>query len=161
MKTNTPSRYHIYAVGLIILIGLTGCAGNYGSFMRDEQVAQAFKTNQLPTQYKYFYNAHHNLTYAILGIDPKYKLESQFWREVEPNTEEFKQIWSRVWEDYNRYTYGANLIDPAGNTVGVWYSAVNTASLRFYEDNEVEVLLHSPFLWGPDGEDFGGGFRPF
>jgi hypothetical protein len=160
MRANTPFRYCIYAAALIIIIGLGGCAQNYGSFKRDEQVAQAFKNNQLPSQYKYYYNAHHNLTYAILGIDPKYKLPSKFWREIEPNTEEFKEAWSRVWEDYNRHTYGANLIDPDGNTIGVWYSAVNTARLRFHDDDGVEVLLHTPFLWGPDGDDIGGGFRP-
>ena len=159
MTLNTPYRYYIYVIALAILIGLTGCAQNYGSLKRDEQVAQAFKNNQLPTQYKYYYNAHHNLTYAILGIDPKYKIPSQDWREVEPNTAEFREIWSRVWEDYNRYTYGANLIDPTGSTVGVWYSAVNTASLRFHEDNEVEILMNKPFLMGPDGEDGGRGFR--
>ena len=161
MTLKAPSRFHIYSAALIVLLMLGGCAGNYGSFRRDDQVAQAFNNNQLPTQYTYYYNGHHNLTYAILGIDPKYRIESHFWREVEPNTEEFRVIWSRVWEDFNRYTYGANLLDPDGNTVGVWYSAVNTASLRFYDNNEVEVLLHTPFLWGPDGEDIGGGFRPF
>lgn len=154
MTTNAPARYCLYAVAVVIITVIAGCTRNYGGFNRDEQVQQAFESNQLSTDYSYFYNGHHNLTYAILGIDPKYKLESPFWRKVEPNTAEFRQLMSRIWEDYDRYTYGANLLDPTGNKVGVWYSSIYIASIKFYQDNHIEVMLHTPYLWGPD--DRGG-----
>ena len=160
MQANTLSRNCIYAVALIILIDLSGCAGNYGSFKRDEQVLQAFENNQLSTDFQYYYNGHHNLTYAILGIDPRYRLESQFWRKVEPNTEEFRELRSRIWEDYQRYTYGANLLDPAGNKVGVWFSSIYVASIKFYEDNHIEVMLNTPFLGGPDVLEDGDAWTP-
>jgi hypothetical protein len=155
MTTNTVSRYCICALALVILVGLAGCAGNYGKFNRDEEVWHAFENNQLRTDYKYFHNSHHNTTYAILGLDPKYRLQSKFWREVEPNTEEFRDLAIRLWEDYNRYRYGANLLDPAGTKIGVWYSSVYIASIRFYGDNQVEVNLLSPWLGGPDGQASG------
>lgn len=155
MTTNTVSRYCICALALVILVGLAGCAGNYGKFNRDEEVWHAFENNQLSTDYKYFHNSHHNTTYAILGLDPKYRLQSKFWREVEPNTEEFRNLAIRLWEDYNRYRYGANLLDPAGTKIGVWYSSVYIASIRFYGDNQVEVNLLSPWLGGPDGQASG------
>lgn len=150
MKTNTVSIYCAFIPALMILIGFAGCAENYGKFNRNEQVWQAFESNQLTTDYKYFYNGHHNKTFAILGLDPKYRLESKFWREVEPNTEEFRGLASRLWEDYNRYKYGAYLLDPSGNKVGVWYSSVYIASIRFYGDNQVDVRMLSPWLGGPD-----------
>ena len=151
MTTNTLSKYCIYAVTLIILIGIAGCAGNYGNLKRDKQVFEVFENNQLSEDYKYFYNGVNNQTYAIVGIDPKYRLESQLWREVEPNTEEFGKIANRLWEDFDYYPYGATLFDPAGNKVGVWYSSVYFARLKFYEDNQIEVLMDTPYLWGPDG----------
>ena len=155
MTTDPFARYRLCAIAVVILTVVAGCAENYGSYHRDEQVQQAFENNQLSTDYKYFYNGQHNMIYAILGIDPKYILDSKFWRRVEPNTEEFRQLRSRIWEDYNRYTYGADLLDPAGNRVGVFYSSIYGVSIKFYENNHIEVMLNTPFLWGPD--DHGGG----
>ncbi len=150
MKTNSLSRYCIFACALILLIGLAGCAGDYGKFQRDEQVWHAFENNQLSTDYNYYHNSHHNETYAIMGLDPKYRLKSKFWREVEPGTEEFRGLASRLWEDYNRYRFGANLLDPNGNKIGVWYSSEYITDIRFYEDNQVKVRMLTPWLGGPD-----------
>ena len=144
----------------MIFTVFAGCTGNFGKFNRDEQVWHAFENNQLSTDYKYFYNGHHNITYAILGLDPKYRLESKFWREIEPNTEEFRGLASRLWEDYDRYRYGANLLDPTGNKIGVWYSSVYVASIRFYGDNRVEVRMLAPWLGGPDIDGSGGVWVP-
>ena len=158
MTINSPSRYCIFACALILLIGLAGCAGDYGKFQRDEQVWHAFENNQLSTDYNYYHNSHHNETYAIIGLDPNYSLQSKFWREVEPSTEEFRGLASRLWEDYNRYRFGANLLDPNGNKIGVWYSSEYIADIRFYEDNQVKVRMLTPWLGGPD-DDIGRGIR--
>lgn len=96
MNRNTLLKYLFYAVALIILTGLAGSSGTYGSFKRDKQVFEAFENNQVSKDYKYFYNGQHNKTYAILGINSEYRLESKFWREVEPNTEEFRKLTSRI-----------------------------------------------------------------
>jgi hypothetical protein len=143
-------------VSIIIITGLAGCSGTYGSFKRDKQVFEAFENNQVSKDYKYFYNGQHNQTYAVLGIDPKYMLESKFWREVEPNTEEFRKLTSRIWEDYNYYTYGANIFDPTGTKMGIWYSSVYVATVKFVGDNEIEVMMNTPYLWGPDDGGVGG-----
>ena len=158
MKTNSLSRYCIFACALTLLIGLAGCAGDYGKFQRDEQVWHAFENNQLSPDYNYYHNSHHNETYAIIGLDPNYSLQSKFWREVEPSTEEFRGLASRLWEDYNRYRFGANLLDPNGNKIGVWYSSEYIADIRFYEDNQVKVRMLTPWLGGPD-DDIGRGIR--
>ena len=158
MKINSLSKYCKFACALFLIVGLVGCAGNYGKFNRDDQVWHAFENNQLNTDYNYFHNSHHNETYAIMGLDPKYRLRSKFWREVEPNTEEFRGLASRMWEDYNRYRYGANLLDSDGNKIGVWYSSVYIANISFHADNEVKVRMLSPWLGGPD-DDKGGGMR--
>ena len=143
-----------YLVSIMIITVLAGCSGTYGSFKRDKQVFEAFENNQLSEDYKYFHKGVNNTTYAILGIDSKYRLESQFWREVEPNTEEFRKLTSGIWQDFHFYTYGANLFDPTGNKAGVWFSSIYVVSIKFYEDNKIEVFLDTPYLWGP-----GGGFE--
>jgi hypothetical protein len=144
-----------YIVSIMIITALAGCSGTYGGLKRDKQIFEAFENNQLSEDYKYFYNAVNNQTYAVLGIDPKYRLESKLWREVDPNTEEFRKLTNRLWEDFDYTPYGATLHDPTGNKVGVWYSSVYFASLKFYGD-EIEVLMDTPYLWGPEG---GSGIR--
>jgi hypothetical protein len=135
---------------VILLIGLVACSGKYGNFQRDKEVYYTFENNQVSSEYKYFSNHQHNVTYAVVGIDPIYKLESKFWREVEPDTEEFEKLVSRIWEDYGYYKYGANILDPTGNKAGIYYSAVYIKTIKFMEDNRIEVIINTPYLWGPE-----------
>ena len=148
-----------FIVSVFLFIGFTGCMGNYGKFIRDKEVYYAFENNTVNSEYKYFSNYQHNVTYAILGIETKYKLESKMWREVEPDTEDFKKLISRIWEDYGFYKYGANVYDPTGNKVGIWYSAVFGKAIKFLEDNQIEVMMDTPYLWGPEGNAGGAGIR--
>lgn len=143
-----------FALGAILLIGLAGCSGRYGNFKMDKEVLYAFENNTVNTEYKYFSNYQHNVTFAILGIESKYKLESEMWREVEPDTEDFNKMVNALWEDWGRYKYGASVLDPDGNKVGIWYSAVFGKAIKFLEDNQIEVLIDTPYLWGPE---IGGG----
>lgn len=145
-----------FTVCVILLSGLAACSGKYGNFQRDKEVYFAFENNQVNSEYKYFSNHQHNVTYAIVGIDPMYKLESKFWREVEPDTEEFKKLVSRIWDDFGYYPYGANMLDPTGNKMGIYYSAVFIKTIKFLEDNQIEVIINTPYLWGPESP---GGIR--
>ena len=150
-------RTGLLVFGVFMLSGLGACSGNYGSLTRDAEVYQAFLSNQVSTEYKYYYNAH-SFTYAILGIDSRYWIESKFWRETTPDTEQFKQLTERIWEDYGYYPYGANILDPSGNKIGIWYSSIDNVAFKFFDDNEIAVLLGTPYLWGPD-DGFKGGIR--
>jgi hypothetical protein len=134
----------------IFFTGFAACSAKYGSYQRNKDVYHAFETNQVNPDYKYFANNQHPETVAIVGIDSQYKFESKFWREIEPDTEDFKKSVSRIWEDYGFYRYGANILDPTGNKMGVYYSAVLIRSIKFLEDNKIEIMVHTPFLWGPD-----------
>jgi len=139
-----------FAASLSILAALLGCGGKYGSINRDPEIYRAFVSNQVSPEYKYYYNGH-SFTYAMLGIDPKYRIESKIWREIEPDTEQFKQLTNRLWEDYGYSAFGAQILDPTGKKIGIWYSSIWEVSFRFVGDNEIVVMINTPFLWGPDG----------
>jgi hypothetical protein len=72
-----------------------------------------------------------------------------------PETPEFKEMIRWVWEDYNYNKFGADILDPQGKKVGVYYSAIRETAVKFVDDNQIMVMPHTPFLWGPD--DIGGG----
>jgi len=146
-----------FAVILGVGALLAGCSGMYGSYRRDAEIYQSFHTNQVNGNYTYYYNGVGNQVYAIIGIEPKYQIHSKFWSEVKPNTEEFKKLTNRIWADYGYRTYGADLLDPAGNKIGIVYTSIYEVAVKFLGDNQIEVMLGTPYLWGPG--DGGGGIH--
>jgi hypothetical protein len=141
-------------MGLCVLALITGCSGRYGNLKRDIEVQQAFESNTVPMDYKYYYYGLSE-TYAIFGIDPKFEMHSRVWRETTPDTEDFKEMVRWIWEDYGYYKFGANILDPQGKKVGIYFSAIRETAVKFENDNQIMVMLHTPFLWGP--ETTGGG----
>jgi hypothetical protein len=135
-----------------------GCAGNFGRLKRDVEVQRAFETNQLPSDYKYYYYGHGE-PYAIFGIEPQYEMDSKMWRDLSPDTEEFRFMIRFMWEDYGYYKFGADILDPNGKKVGIYYSAIRETAFKFIGDNQIEVIPHTPFLWGPGASVGGAGRR--
>ena len=150
---------NLIPIGIVIitLTLIAGCSANYGSLKRDAEVQQAFESNQVPMDYKYYYYADSE-PYVVFGIEPKYEMDSNMWRDVSPDTEEFKEMTRWIWEDYGYYKFGADILDPNGVKVGIMYTAINQTSVKFVGDNQIVVMPNTPFLWGPDGSR-GGGIR--
>ena len=150
---------NLIPIGIVIitLTLIAGCSANYGSLKRDAEVQQAFESNQVPMDYKYYYYADSE-PYVIFGIEPKFEMNSKLWRDVSPDTEEFKEMTRWIWEDYGYYKFGADILDPNGVKVGIMYTSINETSVKFVGDNQIVVMPNTPFLWGPD-EGRGGGIR--
>ena len=151
-------RYFFLLLTGIFVPALTaGCAGTYGSLKRDAEVQQAFESNQVPGDYTYYYYGFDTRPYVIFGIEPKYEMNSKMWREATPDTDDFKEMVRWIWEDYGYYKFGADILDPLGKKVGVFYSAIPQTSVKFVNDNQIMVMPNTPFLGGPEAN---GGFRP-
>jgi len=84
-------------------------------------------------------------------------MKSNMWREAAPDTDDFKEMVRWIWEDYGYYKFGANILDPEGKKVGVFYSAIRETSVKFIDGNRIMVMPNTPFLWGPTGD--GDGIR--
>ena len=131
-------------IGTLILLSLVGgCAGQYGKLKRDPEVTKAFDTNKVPLDYQYFYYGRSNQPYIIVGIDRSYYMKSRMWREVEPNSDQFKEMVYWIWTDIlyaPYYDKGAHILDPQGNRVGLWYSHLWWAAIRFSDDKRIEIM---------------------
>jgi hypothetical protein len=159
-KNNThKSLDNFMSIGLVIitLTLIAGCTANYGSLKLDAQVQQAFESNQVPKNYKYYYYGDSE-PYVIFGVEPKYEMDSYMWRDVSPDTAEFKEMTRWIWEDYGYFKFGADILDPKGVKVGIMYTAIRETSVKFVGDNQIVVIPHTPFLWGPEAGG-GGGIR--
>jgi hypothetical protein len=159
-KRITPKKQVVFTIIsftaiLSMIAALAGCGGRYGSYQRNTKIYQDFQANQVPKNYIYYYNGLGYNIYAIIGIEPKYQIPSKFWRKVEPDTEKFRRLTGAIWEDYGYRTYGADLLDPEGKKIGIVYTSIYTVDLKFLKNDQIEVMLGTPYLWGP--EDHGGG----
>ena len=132
------------ALGTLILsAGLSGCFENYGRLKRNPEVTKAFKTNQVENDYRYYYYGRSNQPHLIVGIDSDYHMESFMWREVDHRTDKFADMIYWIWTDI-LYAYnpelGADILDPQGKKVGIWYSGIWWAAIRIHEDNRIEIM---------------------
>ena len=154
-KYTLIEKLFLTSLGMVISALLFSCSARYGSLQLDTQVQEEFESNSVPKEYKYYYYGFSTAPYVIFGIEPKFVVNSKMWREAAPDTEEFKEMIRWIWEDYGYLKFGADILDPNGAKVGILYSAINQTSIKFVDDNQIVVMLNTPFLWGPDaGNDW-------
>lgn len=148
------SQFWLKAGILLVSLLISGCFENYGRLKHNAEVSRAFQAYQVEPDYKYYYYGRSNMPYAIVGIDRTYHMRSRVWREVDHDTEEFRKMIFWTWDDirysYQRnFTQGAYILDPEGKRVGIWYSGLWWAAIRFDDDRRIVVMPETPFLGGP------------
>lgn len=154
---NKPIIIKMFGLILTILLLAAGCSAKYGRLQHDVDVQAAFETNQVSMDYRYYYYGDSE-PYVIFGIEPKYGMDSRMWRDVSADTEEFREMIRFLWEDYNYYKFGADILDPNGAKVGIMYTAIRETTVKFVGNNQIVVMPNTPFLWGPEA-GVGGGVR--
>ena len=131
----------------LLLTLISGCMGSYGNYNRDAEVFDAFINNQVPMDYRYYYYHSGSHPIAVIGVEKKYDAGSRMWREVDPNTEEFRELIEWVWEDAGYHRFAARIKDPSGQQVGIMYTSIREVAIKFPGDNRIVVMPHTPFLW--------------
>lgn len=142
-RLNRCYKFWLALYTLILSAGLSGCFENYGRLKRNPEVTKAFKNNQVENDYRYYFYGRSNQPNVIVGIDQEYHLESFMWREVDHTTDKFKDMIYWIWTDITYYynpEMGADILDPAGNRVGLWYSNIWWAAIRFHENKRIEIM---------------------
>ena len=141
--------------GLMMLFSVTACAKNFGRIHWDDNVTQAFQTNEVDRNYNFYQYTVGTQVYAIVGLDPKLELQSRIWRELESDTEDFSLATSRIWYNYTktpRDPRGAIIRNPSGENVGVYFSSIRFLSINFKPNNRVTLMLDTtPITGGPSG----------
>ena len=129
-----------------IVFALGGCTtGNFGRLQSDREITQAFKDLKVLPDHKYYYRGTFSLPTVIVGIHKKFTLNLTLWTAVDPQSDDFKTLIDRVGlqETLGASTvqpWGFQILDHAGNYVGIWYSALRTAAVQVNENNEIVNL---------------------
>ena len=139
-------------VCILLLNLISGCMGSYGRYSMDPEVFEEFNNNQVPRDYRYYYYHSGSEPIAVIGVEKKYDAGSRMWREVDPDTQKFKDMVHWIWEDYGYSRFAARIIDPSGKQVGIMFTSIQEVAIKFTGDNRIMVMPHTPFLWGPTAE---------
>ena len=160
-NSRSLSGYVIFALCFLIAALASGCLENYGRLNWDPQVTTQYQAYEARKDFNYYYYGVGNRTFAMAGISNNLVMESRMWREAQPDTQEFKDLISRSWENsYYKpyYPRGAHILDPEGKRVGNWYSSLRFVTVKFGENNRIFIIPDTPFLGGPTADTESGQF---
>ena len=150
--------YGIIGVLALAAMLVAGCSGaNRGGLQNSREVGRAFEIFHAYPNYRYYYYGLENNPYAVAGLDQPYRIEDINWKEVDPNSKAFEKIVGLV-QDFparGSFTYGAYILDPQAQQIGVWYSSLNAGIKVNPETNVVSINAAMP--WVDDNGWYGSG----
>lgn len=137
----------VFIMAGYLLSAMIGCGKSYGRFPISSQVEQAFENGSVQTGYRYYYAGREDIPYAIMGIDQKYQVISNEWISFAPDPAKLKKMAKNIYYSEQDAPYGAHIVSPNGEVVGVWYSNVFNRSVTVDEENRtVTVRYRNPDL---------------
>ena len=141
----------LLSTGLLVLLFAAGCSQNFGRIRWDENVTRAFEANQVEPAYHFYQYTVGMRVFAIVGLDPELELQSNIWRELSSDTEDFSLATSRIWSNYTQLPddpRGAIIRNPSGEDVGVYFSSIRFVSINFRPENRVVLVLDTSVVRG-------------
>ena len=135
------------------LLTLPACLSSYGRIKANPDLTNVFKQQQTLPDYIYYYCGRENLPYAVVGIDPRYEFQDRLWHRLETKAAVSKSVAGiRLWND--RWARGAEILDPAGNRIGIWFSYYSSTTVKVGPGNRVAVYNpYHPFPWATLGDN--------
>jgi hypothetical protein len=154
MNRRHRSRFLTAAAFLFLAVMLAaGCSGaNRGGLRNSREVGRAFETFHAEPNHRYWYYNQENNPYAVVGLKPPYRIEDINWKEVDPNSKTFEKVIGLVqgFPVRGSFTYGAYILDPQAQPIGMWYSSLDAGIKVNPETNVVSVNAAMPWV-GNDG----------
>jgi hypothetical protein len=154
-------KSHVIGAAAALLLAATlasGCsAANRGGLRNSREVGRAFETFHAYPGYRYWYYNQENNPYAVVGLGQTYRIEDINWKEVDPNSKTFEKVIGLV-ESFpvrSAFAYGAFILDPQGQQIGVWYSSLN-AGIRVNPETGI-VSISTAMPWVENDGWYGSG----
>ena len=141
----------VVAAFVIMFSTLSGCSGVIKSsgVITSHEATDIWHTYEVRSNYNYYYAGPNTRPFYIIGIDDRYKLKSKLWKPVDLTPEMLKD-WFNYYRPrvggYNPLPYGAFIVGPNGESIGLWYSVVDwrlTGTAILGDNNEVTILMPS------------------
>lgn len=123
-----------------------GCGLNTAGHLTHSPVLmEQYREKLLPEQLSYFYCGRENLPDAVVGIDPAYTFETKFWFPIESGPDLYSKIdhLSNLEPGQDRL-YAREIIGPAGNAIGVWFSFYYSTGVTVDDANH-RIQVFNPY----------------
>jgi len=155
VKTQMPTLRAVFLI-VVVLSTLTGCATTMqsgSSIVPGREATEIWHSYEILPNYHYYTSGPQSQPNFIIGIDDKYQFTSKLWKPVDL-TPAMLQNWFNYTNPrvgYSEDTYGAFILGPNGERIGLWYSmrdwrTVGSASLN--KNNQVSVTAPGQRLPG-------------
>lgn len=139
---------------LLLIIGVSGCADRqYLKVRMNHDVERIFREGTMQPDYAYFYNGPESEPIALLALDKRYQLNSEFWTRCEDNDarypgwiEEFIRL-NGDFDDFNyvRIDYKGNeILSETNERIGMVYSRYDWIVTWRGEGNELVIPPPQP-----------------
>jgi hypothetical protein len=154
----TTGLYGIIGVLAFAALLVAGCSGaNRGGLRNSREVGRAFEIFHAEPNYGYWYYNQENNPYAVVGLQQPYRLVDINWREVYPNSKTFEKVIGLVQSFPVRgsFTYGAYILDPQAQQIGMWYSSLD-AGIKVNPETKV-VSINAAMPWVDNDGWYGSG----
>ena len=129
-------------VGLsFVLAGCVTCQ-ECGSLKQRHDITSLFLNNEIVPGYSYYYNGRTQWPSAIMAIDSSYTVKAEFWKPVELAGQELSEWLQSAtnWKGTHRTkSNGAEILNPEGERVGIWYSKYDNVVTKFQSDKVIQV----------------------
>ncbi|MBI5580869.1 MAG: hypothetical protein HY895_17085 [Deltaproteobacteria bacterium] len=138
-------------IGLLALAAVlvAGCSGaNRGGLRNSREVGREFEIFHADPNYRYWYYNQENNPYAVVGLQQPYRIEDINWRELDPSSKTFEKVIGLVQSFPVRgsFTYGAYILDPQAQQIGMWYSSLDAGIKVDPETNVVSINAAMPWV---------------
>ena len=129
--------FYLVAAGAVAtLLGCAPCE-ECGSLKRQNEITFLFLDSEIIPGYVYYYSGRDQWPSAIMAVEPRYTIESGFWKPVGLEGEELSE-WLRnttLWKQSRQTRLnGAEILDPNGKRVGVFFSKFDNLITKFGAD---------------------------
>ncbi|MDZ7665781.1 MAG: hypothetical protein U5K27_10730 [Desulfotignum sp.] len=130
------SKHVILLLAGMVLIG--ACAGSYGKLVTSHVSEDQYRQQTLPADLDYYYCGRSGLPYAVVGIDDTYRFNDRFWFKIQSMDEVYEKIYNLSdLHPYARSMRAADILDPAGKRIGVWFSYYHHTPVKVDPDSGV------------------------
>jgi hypothetical protein len=144
-----------------LLIVLQACSAERanlsGRINSSQEVTWLFETYTVLPDHNYYYSGPDGKPDAIIGIDKQYILDTKLWKPVDLTPEQLKKWMNFILDSIGFVPikiFGAHILNPSGQRVGVWYSPWAPSTVIMGTDNHISVY---PPNIGPGGSMSGWG----
>jgi hypothetical protein len=147
MTTRPFKNNRAVAAALAILVSACAIA-HIGGIRLSPDVERTFEELQVVPHYRYWYLYLENSPYAVLGLNPEYRIKDIWWTEVQPGSETFRKVIELVrrFPVPGSRTFGAYILDADKQQIGVWYSSMSAGITVDPATKVVSVATGAPWM---------------